>query len=257
MPPRRSAALSRTEFAGRGAGRGGSRSAVVIGSTRLRVEARGGEHRPGELVPRHRALVGDVEQPGAPLDHEAAHRAGEVGGEGRVAPLVVDERAAGRAPEPAAGSSSPCCRRGTRTPTRCARSCRRRRAPPRRRASSGRTPTSGSARPTRRTGRPSCRRTRSRSRRSRGRRRPGSRPRRCTGCRARCTRNARSGSPSQASTAVHAAAWTTASGARGRDRLPATASRSLDVEGGVVARDDVVADERGRRARARPAPLPR
>ena len=58
---RRSAALSSTELAGRGAGRGGWRSAVVIGVHPLGVVAGRLEHRLGELEPAHRALVGDVE----------------------------------------------------------------------------------------------------------------------------------------------------------------------------------------------------
>ena len=67
-PPRRSAALSSTELAGRGAGRGGS---SVGGGDRLdpaRVAAGGLEDGPDEPEPGGRPLVRDVEDPGAPVE---------------------------------------------------------------------------------------------------------------------------------------------------------------------------------------------
>ena len=59
--PTAGAALSSTELAGRGAGRGGSSSAVAMGSTRSRVVAGGRQDGPGEPEPGGHALVGDVE----------------------------------------------------------------------------------------------------------------------------------------------------------------------------------------------------
>ncbi len=96
-PDRRRAALSRTELAGRGAGRGGSSSAVVIGSTAARVVAGGREDRPGEAVPGGHSLVGHVESAGEPLGGQHRERPGQVGGEGRAPVLVVDETQRARA----------------------------------------------------------------------------------------------------------------------------------------------------------------
>ena len=69
----------------------------MIGLDPVGVLPGGLEHRARELEPGHRALVGDVEEPGPALDDEPADHRGGVGGERGVAALVVDERAACRA----------------------------------------------------------------------------------------------------------------------------------------------------------------
>ena len=148
-------------------GRPAARSARVVehrvgraGRRPRRIELGGGDRaRPCRVVRRRRrgrsrtnsyqrdrALVGDVEQARrrpSPTRRRAC--AGEVGGEGGAAALVVDERQLRRARPRGAGRSSPCCRRGRRTPTTCARSASAGHRPRARRpASSGRTPTAGS-----------------------------------------------------------------------------------------------------------------
>ena len=156
---------SSTEFAGRGAGRGGWSSSVVIGPTRLGSSPSACEHGLRELVPRHRALVGDVPRAGQALLCEQDEHAGEVGGDRRVAALVGDERellVLAREPQDRlhhVGAVAP------DDPRRAHDRVTRRRSRAHRRASSGRTRTAGSSCPTRRTARAWCRRTRSRSRR--------------------------------------------------------------------------------------------
>ena len=90
-PDSRRAALSSRELAGRGAGRGGSRSAVAIGSTRSGSWPGGGQDRPGEAEPGGLPLVGHVEGARTPVEGQPDHGPGQVGGEGRAAVLVVDE----------------------------------------------------------------------------------------------------------------------------------------------------------------------
>ncbi len=86
-------------------GRGPGRVELVgLDGTDLgRVVARGLEHRPHELVPAHVALVGHVEHPGHPGRGQAADPDGQVGGERRVAPLVVHERQLGPVGQPQHG----------------------------------------------------------------------------------------------------------------------------------------------------------
>ena len=67
IPAVRRTALSRTLFAGRGAGRGGSSSAVVIGRTIAGSSSGGVGDVLGELEPRHGTLVGDVMDAAAPF----------------------------------------------------------------------------------------------------------------------------------------------------------------------------------------------
>ena len=72
----------------------------------LGVVAGGLQDRPGELVPGHRALVGHVEHaPAARSTTSSMDHRRQVVGEGRVAPLVVDEAQAVRARRPGAGWS--------------------------------------------------------------------------------------------------------------------------------------------------------
>ena len=71
-PPTRSTTLSSTLFAGRGAGRGGCRSAVVIGAHHRRVACPSRATTSlGELVPADGALVGHVVHAAAPVDARA------------------------------------------------------------------------------------------------------------------------------------------------------------------------------------------
>ena len=100
IPDRRRAALSSRELAGRGAGRGGSRSEVAMGSTRSGsspAAARVARAKPNQVVS---PLVGHVEHPRTPVEGQADHGPGQVGGEGGAAVLVVDE------PEGAVGIGS-------------------------------------------------------------------------------------------------------------------------------------------------------
>ena len=93
--PRRSTALSSTLLAGRGAG---PRRMEVGGRDRVhhrRVATGLGDDLADELVPRHGAAVGHVVDARPALDGEPSHHRRQVGGEGRAAPLVVDERQAG------------------------------------------------------------------------------------------------------------------------------------------------------------------
>ena len=91
IPPRRRAALSSTELAGRGAGRGGCSSAVAMGSTMAGSKPGRRDHVPGELEPRGRPLVGHVEEPRATGHPQSQEHPGQVLGEGRAASLVVHE----------------------------------------------------------------------------------------------------------------------------------------------------------------------
>ena len=88
----RSTALSSTELAGRGAGRGGCE---VLRGDRLHLGGITAGRRgdlPGELEPADRAWLVTWWTPGATVQRQPAHHPGEVGGEGRMAPLIVDER---------------------------------------------------------------------------------------------------------------------------------------------------------------------
>ena len=95
MPAARHLALSSTLLAGRGAGRGGSSSADVIGRTistgwpdARRISCTNSNHvtAPG---------VREVEDARAAFGGDRTERRGEVGRERRAAPLVVDERQVG------------------------------------------------------------------------------------------------------------------------------------------------------------------
>ena len=90
-PARRRPRLSRTELAGRGAGRGGWSSAVADRAD-LVGRAAGGDHdRLDEAVPGGGSGVGDVEGARSAGCGQPAQGRGEVGGEARAAVLVVDE----------------------------------------------------------------------------------------------------------------------------------------------------------------------
>ena len=83
-PDSRSAALSSRELAGRGAGRGGSSSAVAMGSTRSGSWPAAASIGPGEAEPGGLALVGHVEGARPAVERQADHGPGQVGGEGRA-----------------------------------------------------------------------------------------------------------------------------------------------------------------------------
>ena len=79
MPAIRNTALSSTLLAGRGAGRGGCSSAVVIGRTMsgfLPIAATTSRAKPYQLVAR---LVGDVMDAAAAVDGDPAQHRREVG----------------------------------------------------------------------------------------------------------------------------------------------------------------------------------
>ena len=90
-PRSRSAALSRTELAGRGAGRGGVSSLVEMGSTRPGSRPAAPDHQTGKLVPGRRALVGDVEDARELAERELDGRLGHAGSRRRASALIVHE----------------------------------------------------------------------------------------------------------------------------------------------------------------------
>ena len=127
-------------------GRGGSRSAVVMGFTR-RGRRRPLEDGPGEAPPGGRPGLVTWKMPGGGRGR-ASRWPGQVGGEGRGAVLVVDEAKLAVARRPGAGPSPPCWRRGHRTPSWCARWSSRAGTRARRPAWWRRRPRSGWAGPT-------------------------------------------------------------------------------------------------------------
>ena len=124
-----------------------------MGSHPVGIVPGGLEHRPGEPVPRGHARVGDVERPGQPLGGQHRQDAGQIGGEGGAAPLVVDEAQRSRPLGQAQHGPHHVGAVRAAHPRRPHDRRRRGRARARRRACSARRPTSDWARPTRRTGR--------------------------------------------------------------------------------------------------------
>ena len=155
--------------------RGGSSSAVPMGSDPLGVGAGLGQDRPHETPPGRGAAVGHVEDAGPAVEPERHDGRRQVGREGGRARAGRRRSAARPRRRPGAVRSRPCWRRGRRTASSSARWWTRagtRARPP---AWRRRRPRSGSGRPTPgRGGRP-CRRRRSRWTRRRRARPPGGR----------------------------------------------------------------------------------
>ena len=87
MPDRRATALSSTELAGRGAGRGGRESAVAIGCTQAGIMPGGLEYRLGKPEPRGGPGVGgDVERPGRTIGGQHRQDTRQIGGERGACP---------------------------------------------------------------------------------------------------------------------------------------------------------------------------
>ena len=169
---------------GRGAVRGGSRSAVAIGSTR-RVVAGGLKDGSCEPEPGRRSGVGDVERPREAIGGQHGQDPRQVGGEGRDTPVGRRRSAAVRSRRQAQHGAHHVGTVRAAHPRGAHHRGPQGRARARRRACYARTPTAGWGGPTpRRHGR-RCRRRRSRSTRTRRGRPTGGPPRRCGGCRGR------------------------------------------------------------------------
>ena len=235
-PLRRSAMLSSTELAGRGAGRGGSSSAVRDRLHPLGVGARLGEDRPHEAPPGRGAAVGHVEDARAGRSRPRVTTAGarsavKVGdpcwsSTKRSSPVAVGQAQRGRHHVGAVGAAQPAGAHDGRPGPALALARQLGRAVDRRRARRVPLPVGPVAR---------CRR-----RRSRWRRRPRARP---TSAAASATlrvptaltAKAGSTSVSHRSTAVKAPPWRTSSGRKSvkvcSDRVAVVDPHGVDVGG--------------------------